>query len=69
MRPELGGVELRVVEPDELCDRCDHPSKFHAPPRYGSECRIVDGRYWRGDRVPRGMRAKQCWCDCFFPKA
>jgi hypothetical protein len=60
--------ELVEVKPNDLCDRCDHPLKYHAPPRYGSECRIVDGRYWRGDRVPRGMRALQCFCDGFFAK-
>lgn len=66
MRPETGGVELVVVEPDEPCGRCDHPSKYHAPPQYGSECRIVEGRFWRGERLPAGMRAKKCFCDLFF---
>lgn len=66
MRSETGGVRLRDVEPDEPCGRCDHPFKFHAPPEYGTECRIVDGRFWRGERVPRGMRARQCICDGFF---
>jgi hypothetical protein len=66
VRPETGGLgHLRVVEPDEPCDRCEHPSKFHAGPEHGSECRIVEGRFWRGERVPRGMRAKQCLCDGF----
>lgn len=56
-----------VVEPNDPCDRCTHPMKWHASTRYGMECRIVDGRYWRGDRVPRGMRALQCICDGFVP--
>jgi hypothetical protein len=66
MRSETGGVRLRAVEPDEPCGRCDHPSKYHAGAEYGSECRIVSGKLWRGERVPRGMRAHQCFCDGFF---
>lgn len=60
---------LRVVEAAELCDRCDHPSKYHAGPERGSHCMIVDGKVWHGERVPRGMRAKQCLCNGFFPKS
>lgn len=56
------------VEPGHPCDRCLHPLKFHAGPDRGSRCMIVDGRVWRGVRVPKGMRAKQCWCDGFVRK-
>jgi hypothetical protein len=59
---------LKEIAPTDPCDRCEHPSKFHAGPDRGSRCMIVDGRVWRGQRVPKGMRAKQCWCDGYFPK-
>jgi hypothetical protein len=59
---------LKEVSPGHPCDRCGHPSKFHAGPEHGSECRIVEGRFWRGETVPRGIRAKKCFCDGFFPK-
>jgi len=66
VRPETGrGFELVLVEPNEPCDRCDHMSKHHAPPEYGTECRIVNGRFWRGERIPAGMRANKCMCDGF----
>lgn len=58
---------LATVEPDDRCGRCDHPSKFHASAEYGSECRIVGERYWRGETLAKGMRAKKCLCDGFFP--
>jgi hypothetical protein len=63
-----GPGRLRDVNPDEPCDRCDHPSKFHAGPEHGSECRIVEGRYYRGETISRGMRAKKCLCDGFTVK-
>jgi hypothetical protein len=58
---------VRAVEPDEPCDRCGHPLKFHAGPEYGTECWIVGGRFWRGAALPSGIRAKKCLCDGFFP--
>lgn len=24
---------------------------------------IVEGKVWRGERIPKGMGAKACWCD------
>lgn len=69
MRDETSrSFELVLVEPNDPCDRCEHPFKYHAPPEYGTECRIVSGRYWRGERVPKGMRAQQCLCDGFSVK-
>jgi hypothetical protein len=58
---------LVEIAPDHPCDRCGHPSKFHAPPERGSGCMIVDGRVWHG-RVTKPFRAKQCLCDSYFPK-
>lgn len=68
MRGEFADLRRRVSEPDDPCDRCPHAYKWHAGPEFGRECRIVDGRFWRGERVPRGMRAKQCLCDRFEAK-
>lgn len=59
---------LVEIEPDHPCDRCGHASKMHLPPDRGSRCAIVAGRYFRGERIPKGLRAKQCLCDGYFPK-
>jgi hypothetical protein len=55
------------IAPDHPCDRCDHPSKYHAGPDRGSVCMVVAGRVFRGERIPKGLRAKQCLCDGYFP--
>lgn len=55
------------IQPDHPCDRCDHPSKYHAVAAQGSECRVVGAKFWRGETVPRGMRAKKCPCDGYWP--
>ena len=59
---------LREIEPTHPCDRCDHPLKFHAGAEGNSVCMIVQGKVWHGV-VPRGMKAKQCWCDGYSPEA
>ena len=59
---------LVEVAPDHPCDRCEHPSKWHAGPEHWSECRVVDGRFYRGETISKGMRARKCPCDGYFPK-
>lgn len=55
-------IRLIEIEPDHLCDRCDHPMRFHAGPDRGSVCMIAEGRVFRGPLEKRS-RAKRCWCD------
>lgn len=69
MRSEFADIRRRKPEPADPCDRCDHVYKSHAGPEFGRECRIVDGRFWRGERVPAGVRSKKCLCDRFEVKA
>ena len=60
-------TRLVEVAPDHVCDRCQHPLKYHAGSEGNSVCMVVNGKVWHGV-VPRGMRAKQCWCDGFVPR-
>jgi hypothetical protein len=52
---------LRVIEPEEECDRCGHASKYHGRPAEGSACKIVEGP------ASPGQKAYRCFCDSFFP--
>lgn len=64
MRNDTPMVE---IAPNHPCDRCDHPSKYHAGPDRGSRCMIAGGRVWRGD-IAKAPRATRCWCDHFEVK-
>jgi hypothetical protein len=61
---------LREVAADHPCDRCGHPSKYHAAPERGSGCMIAEGQGYSAFTKHAGITGKavQCWCDCYFPK-
>ena len=61
-------IHLVDVAPNHPCDRCSHPSKYHAGPDRGSRCMIVGERVWHGERIPKPLKAKACWCDGYVMK-
>ena len=62
-------MRLREAEPDHACDRCGHKSKYHAAPERGSACMIAEGQGYSQFTKHAQVtgKAKQCWCDCYFP--
>ena len=58
---------VRPVDPDELCDRCDHPLKFHAPPELESVCMIAGAKVYPTIALHKRPRATKCWCDGYVP--
>lgn len=56
---------LVEIAPDHPCDRCGHPSKYHAGADRGSGCMVYNGRVWRGTKLP--PKNGSCWCNGYFP--
>lgn len=50
----------KLYDPDEKCDRCSHALKYHR--RDSGQCVVASGR------VAPGAKARQCWCDAWFPR-
>ena len=67
-------MHMVEIKPDHPCDKCGHPSKYHADVsrrdflRLGSRCMVVGTTVWHGERIPKPLKAKQCLCNQYEPK-
>jgi len=60
---------LVEIDPNHPCDRCGHPSKYHAAPERGSGCMVAEGQGYSAFTKHAQVtgKAKQCFCDLYWP--
>ncbi len=69
---------IKEIPADWPCDRCGHPSKRHAAPvqfkdKMGTKTSIFSGCLVVESSIPytqrgRTFKAKQCFCDGYWPR-